>query len=742
MVTVQSVQEALSRMSIEEKVSLLVGAGFSKLVPGAAGETRPVARLGIPAVVLADGPAGVRVYPLRFGDSRRYYVTSFPNAIVLASTWNAELVESVGRAIGEEARALGVDVLLAPGLNIHRHPLGGRIFEYFSEDPLLSGVLGAAYVRGVQSAGVGATLKHFVGHEQETNRLHYSVAASERALREIYLKPFEIAVREAKPWAVMGAYNKLNGKYCVQNEWLLTRVLREEWGFDGLVMTDWGAGDNPVEMLKAGVDLIMPGSDEVVEELLKAYKKGALPEEVINARAQRVVELVAKSPRYRGQEGSGDLRLEEHAKVAYEAAVEGAVLLKNEGALPLPEKPRVALFGKGSYWTVKGGLGSGDSYPRYVISIAEGLKERGALVDGEVERTYRSMVHRFYEYGESLQLYRAFREAALAKPDTWLIEMLLTHFVDMMMEYTRVIHLQEDPFSDALLEAAAQRNDAAIVTISRISTEGFDRFPLKGDYFLRDDERSLLERVSKAFHKHGKKVVVLLNVPGPVDVVSWRDLVDAILVVWLPGQEAGRAVADILLGRVSPSGKLPLTWPGELYETPAARTFPGTPPHDPEEVVYSEDIYVGYRYYDTFAVKPAYEFGYGLSYTTFDYRDLEVKLSGDEVLVRLRVRNSGQRPGKEAVQVYVRSLESRISRPLQELKGFRKTRVLQPGEEESVEVRIPLKDLAVFNGRKWIVERGAYEVRVGASSRDIRLRAVLEVPSESCYDTSWRKAEC
>lgn len=737
-----TVQEILGKMSIEEKISLLVGAGFSKLVHGAAGETRPVARLGVPAVVLADGPAGVRVHPLRLGDAQRYYVTSFPNEIVLASTWNVELVERVGRAIGEEARALGVDVVLAPGLNIHRHPLCGRIFEYFSEDPLLSGVMGAAYVRGVQSAGVGATLKHFAGHEQETNRLLYNVAASERALREIYLRPFEIAVREAKPWAVMGAYNKLNGKYCVQNEWLLTRVLREEWGFEGLVMTDWGAGDNPVEMIKAGVDLIMPGSDQVVAELLKAYERGAIPGEVVDARARRVLELVAKSPRFRGQEGSGDLKLEEHAKVAYEAAVEGAVLLKNEGALPLPEKPRVALFGRGSYWTVKGGLGSGDSYPRYVVSIADGLRERGALVDEEIERVYRGMVHRFYEYGESLQLYRAYREGALAKSDSWLIEMLMTHFVDMMMEYTRVMHLQEDPFTDAFLEEAAQRNDAAVITVSRISTEGFDRFPVKGDYYLRDDELSLIERVSRVFHEHRKKVVVLLNVPGPVDVASWRDKVDAVLAIWLPGQEAGRAVADILLGRVSPSGKLPLTWPRDLYEIPAARTFPGTPPRDPEEVIYSEDIYVGYRYYDTFAVEPAYEFGYGLSYTAFDYRDLEVKLSGGEVVVRLKVRNSGRYPGKEVVQVYLRALESKFSRPFQELKGFRKTKLLAPGEEESVEVRVPLERLATFSGGKWVVEKGSYEVRVGASSRDIRLRAVLEIPAEACYDTSWRRVEC
>jgi len=266
-------------MSLREKISLIVGAGFSRSITGAAGETRSIERLGIPGVVLADGPAGLRIHPLRLGVKNEFYVTAFPNEIMLASTWNTMLVEEVGRAIGEEVRDYGVDVLLAPGLNMHRIPIGGRIFEYFSEDPILAGEMASAYVNGVQSAGVGATLKHFVAHEQEVNRLKVNIVVSERALREIYLRPFEIAIKKSKPWAVMAAYNKLNGVYCTQNPWLLTKVLREEWGYNGLVMTDWHAGDNPVEQIKAGVDLIMPGDDEIIEKLIEAVEKGEITED-------------------------------------------------------------------------------------------------------------------------------------------------------------------------------------------------------------------------------------------------------------------------------------------------------------------------------------------------------------------------------------------------------------------------------------------------------------------------------
>ncbi|MEM0026689.1 MAG: beta-glucosidase [Ignisphaera sp.] len=737
-----SVEEYLKKLSVEEKISLIVGAGFSRIVFGAAGETRAIDRLGIPSIVLSDGPAGVRIHPVRVGVEETFYATAFPNEILLSSTWNIEVVERVGKAIGEEAKEYGVDVMLAPGLNMHRIPLCGRNFEYFSEDPLLAGEMAAAYVRGVQAVGVGATLKHFVGNDQETGRMYIDVIASERTLREIYLRAFEIAIEKSRPWAIMAAYNKLNGKYCTQNEWLLTKVLRVDWGYKGLVMTDWGAGDNPVEQIKAGIDLIMPGGDKIVEAIVEAYRRGEISEEIINARASKVLEIVLKSLKFKGYKYSNKPNLDEHAKIAYEAAVEGFVLLKNNGALPISLDKRVAVFGKGSYQTIRGGLGSGFTHPRYVVTIVDGLRERGVKIDEKLDKIYRGLLLRFFEFGEITSLFRQYRESALKTGNHGAIQWLLSDFVDTMIEYFRTMNIQENFFDDATLDDIAKNNDIALITITRISSEGFDRYPAKGDFYLRDDEHNLIERVSKAFHKCGKKVVVVLNIPSPIEIASWRDLVDAILVIWMPGQEAGRAVADVLLGRVSPSGKLPLTWPKELYENPAMRAFPGEPREDPKRVVYEEGIYVGYRYYDTFAVEPAYEFGYGLSYTKFKYEDINVEFDGNTITVSFKVKNIGGCPGKEVVQVYVRAPRGRIEKPFQELKGFHKTRALNPGEEEYVMIKIPLKYLASFDGGKWIVERGLYEIRVGASSRDIRLVKTIEIDKDLCYATNWSPIQC
>uniref|UniRef100_A0A7C4BDN5 Glycoside hydrolase family 3 protein n=1 Tax=Ignisphaera aggregans TaxID=334771 RepID=A0A7C4BDN5_9CREN len=737
-----NVEEIVSKLSVEEKIALIVGAGFSKTVLGAAGETRAIERLGVPSIVLSDGPAGVRIYPARLGVADTFYTTAFPNEIVLTSTWNLDLVERVGKAIGEEAREYGVDVMLAPAVNMHRIPLCGRIFEYFSEDPVLAGEMAAAYIRGVQSEGVGATIKHFVGNEQEEGRMYINTVISERALREIYLRPFEIAIKKANPWAVMAAYNKLNGLYCTQSPWLLTQVLRREWGYSGLVMTDWWAGDNPVEQVKAGCDLIMPGDDGVVKRLLEAYSNGVLSEEVITERARNVLRLVAMSLKARGYKPSHKPNLEEHAKIAYEAAVEGVVLLKNEAALPIAKNARVALFGRGSYWTIPGGLGSGYTYPRYVVSIADGLKERGVAIDPDVERVYMSTMHRLTFIGHSHRAFRQIREGSLRAGDVGTVEYLLLHLADELISWSETMAIQEDFFTEEFLDRVARGSDVAIVTISRVSTEGFDRVPAQGDLYLRDDEQRLIARVSNAFHKYGKKVVVLLNVPGPIEIASWRDLVDAILVIWLPGQEAGRAVADILLGKASPSGKLPLTWFKDPFEAPAMRTYPGEPRDNPVQVVYYEDIYVGYRYYDTFGVEPAYEFGYGLSYTTFEYRDLAVEKASDSIVVRLTVRNTGKYSGKEVVQVYVKPPVGKLDKPFQELKGFHKTRVLAPGEEEIVSIAIPIEHLASFNGKHWIVEKGQYEVRVGASSRDVRLKATIEIENDMCFDVSWRRTPC
>lgn len=715
----EKVNEILSQLTLEEKVKLVVGVGLPGLfgnphsrVAGAAGETHPVPRVGLPAFVLADGPAGLRINPTRENDENTYYTTAFPVEIMLASTWNRELLEEVGKAMGEEVREYGVDVLLAPAMNIHRNPLCGRNFEYYSEDPVLSGEMASSFVKGVQSQGVGACIKHFVANNQETNRMVVDTIVSERALREIYLRGFEIAVKKSKPWSVMSAYNKLNGKYCSQNEWLLKKVLREEWGFEGFVMSDWYAGDNPVEQLKAGNDLIMPGKayqvnterrDEI-EEIMEALKEGKLSEEVLDECVRNILKVLVNAPSFKNYRYSNKPDLEKHAKVAYEAGAEGVVLLRNEEALPLSENSKIALFGTGQIETIKGGTGSGDTHPRYAISILEGIKERGLNFDEELAKTYEDYIKKMRETEE----YKPRRDSwgTIIKPK-----------------------LSENFLSEKEVHKLAKKNDVAVIVISRISGEGYDRKPVKGDFYLSDDETDLIKTVSREFHEQGKKVIVLLNIGSPVEVVSWRDLVDGILLVWQAGQETGRIVADVLTGRINTSGKLPTTFPRDYSDVPSW-TFPGEPKDNPQKVVYEEDIYVGYRYYDTFGVEPAYEFGYGLSYTTFEYSDLNVSFDGETLRVQYRIENTGGRAGKEVSQVYIKAPKGKIDKPFQELKAFHKTRLLNPGESEEVVLEIPVRDLASFNGEEWVVEAGEYEVRVGASSRNIKLKGTFSVGEE------------
>lgn len=708
-------------MSLEEKVKLLVGVGMPGLfgnppsrVPGAAGETHAIERLGIPSAVLADGPAGVRILPKREGDERAYHATAFPVAIMLASTWNPELVEKVGAAMGEEAREYGVDILLAPALNIHRNPLCGRNFEYYSEDPLLSGEMAAAFVKGVQSQGVGACLKHFVANEQETNRFVIDTIVSERALREIYLRGFEIAVKKAKPWVVMSAYNKLNGEYCSESWWLLTKVLRDEWGFDGFVVTDWYAGEDPVKQVEAGNDMIMPGKayqvrpgrKDEVEELVKAVREGRLSEEAIDRSVERVLKVLARTPAFKGYKYSNRPDLEAHAKIAYEAAAEGVVLLKNDGALPLSGDHKVAVFGTGQIETVRGGTGSGWTYPRYVISILDGMRERKIEVDEKLAELHR----RYIEEMRQKEEYK-----------------IRTFFGQPITP-----RLPQDFLSVGDVEEVAERNNVAVIVISRISGEGADRKAEEGDFYLAKDERSLIEKVSRAFRTRGKKVVAVLNIGAPIEVASWRDLVDAILLVWQAGQETGRVVADTLIGLINPSGKLPDTFPKDYADVPSW-TFPGEPRDNPQRVVYEEGIYVGYRYYDTFGVEPAYEFGFGLSYTKFEYYNLHVNLENNKVKVSFDVLNAGHYAGKEVAQVYIKAPKGRLEKPFQELKGFHKTRLLKPGEVERVEIEVDMRSLASFDGRNWVVEKGEYEVRVGTSSRDIRLKSKFTIDQDIVY---------
>ena len=715
-----NIEEIINSMTLEEKAKLVVGIGMPGFfgnppsrVQGAAGETHSIPRLGIPSTVMADGPAGVRIDPVREGSKTTYHATAFPIASLLSSTWNREIVREVGAAMGREAREYGVDFLLAPALNIHRNPLCGRNFEYYSEDPLLSGEMAKAFVEGVQSEGVGACLKHFIANNQETNRLTIDTIVSERALREIYLKGFEIALK-AKPWTVMSAYNKLNGTYCSQNKKILTDILRNEWKFDGFVMTDWFAGDDPVEQMKAGNDLIMPGKvnqiraerEDEVQEIIKAVKEGNLNEEILDRNVRNILKIIVKTLSFRGYKPSNKPDLEEHAKIAYEAAVEGMVLLKNEdGTLPLNKESEVALFGTAQIETIKGGTGSGDTHPRYVVSIVNGLMERGFQIDEDLLKTYKDYIKTMRNKEE----YKI-REGLFGQP-------VMPKLPEM------------DLLKDNMVEEAAERTDVGIIVLGRISGEGCDRKPEKGDFYLSDDEQELIDIVSKAYHVRNKRVVVILNVGGPIEVMSWRDKVDAILLAWQAGQEMGRAVADILSGKVNPSGKLPTTFPKDYWDVPSSKNFPGDPPDDPKKVVYEEGIYVGYRYFDTFDVEPAYEFGYGLSYTTFNYENLKLEKDGSSIRISFDIVNIGEVPGKEVAQVYVRAPKGEMEKPFQELKGFVKTKLLNPGERERITVSVDIASLTYFNEKtnKWVLEEGTYEIRVGASSRDIRLSGFIDV---------------
>jgi beta-glucosidase len=656
-------RDVVAALSREEKVGLVMGTGMrlaglgpdrqgpavgetAERVPGAAGSTLAVPRLGIPAIVVADGPAGLRIAPVREGDaSRTYHCTAFPIATLLASSWDVDLVERVGRAMGNEVKEYGVDVLLGPALNIHRNPLGGRNFEYYSEDPVVAGRMAAAMVKGVQSQGVGTSVKHFAANNHEWNRNTIDVKVSQRALREIYLRGFEIAVREGAPWTVMSSYNKINGTYTSESPALLTGVLRKDWEYAGLVMSDWFGGKDAVAQMKAGNELLMPGTQRQREALLDTLQNGTLGEDVLDRNVTRVLELVLRTPAFKAYAPSNHPDLEAHAKVAREAAAEGMVLLRNEGALPLAPATKIALLGNGSYSMITGGTGSGDVNEPYTVSLLQGLKEAGMATDEDVARLYL----------------RHIADEEARRPPT--------------RPFRLPPPLAERPVDAAEITRLADAMDVGLVTITRNSGEFEDR-KRDGDFELAANEKALLADAAAAFHARKKKLVVVLNIGGVVETASWRDQADAILLAWQPGQEAGRAIADVLRGAVPPSGKLATTFPVRWEDVPSSANFPGKTLLGPDpnarggffsgdraaEVSYDDDIWVGYRHFATRGVASAYPFGFGLSYTQFQYG--EVKLSAPQLERDLRasvtVTNTGRSPGREVVQLYL----SRPATPL------------------------------------------------------------------------------
>jgi len=729
-----SVKDVIGAMTLEEKAKLVVGNGFNMpgaggptigqtkdKVAGAAGTTFAIPRLGIPSIVVSDGPAGVRIDSIRNGDrSKTYYATAWPVATLLASSWDTALVKKVGAAFGSEVHDYGIDVLLAPALNIHRNPLGGRNFEYYSEDPVVAGHITAAMVNGVESNGVGTSIKHFAANNQETNRNTVNSVVSERALREIYLKGFEIAVKEAQPWTVMSSYNKINGTYTSEEYDLLTTILRKEWGFKGLVMTDWFGGKDPVAQMKAGNDLLMPGTKEQSQKIIDAVKNGTLDEKVLDQNVERVLNLVLESPSFKGYKYSDKPDLKKDAEISRTAAEEGMVLLRNnDNALPFSKSTqKVALFGIGGYQLIAGGTGSGDVNKAYTVSLVQGLSNAGYEVNADVKNVYTSYLAEEKAKHPKKSFFEEFRN-----PTPPISEM----FVD-----------------NGVLSKAAS-DDIAVIAIGRNAGEGRDR-KLENDFNLSDTEKSMIKTVADAFHSQNKKVVVVLNIGGVIEVASWRDNVDAILLAWQPGLEGGNAVAAILSGKVNPSGKLATTFPLKYDDDPSSKNFPGKEFPDqatttsfgmkqiPAEVTYEEGVYVGYRYYNTFNITPAYEFGYGLSYTDFSYENLKLS-SGefkDKITVTFTVKNTGKTAGKEVVQLYLSAPANKMDKPSEELKAFAKTNLLQPGKSQTITFTLTAADLASFdtNSSSWIAEAGPYAVRIGSSSTKIRFSKPFTLASD------------
>ena len=746
------IDDVVSAMTLEEKARLVIGylpalrkvdrrkMDFSVLdfdYPGLGFAIGKVDRLGIPATIVSDGSYGLKKY-IKNPDGT-WGTTAFPIPILVSSSWDTELANTVGAAYGNEGKEYGVDGLLGPAMNIQRDPLLGRNFEYYSEDPLLSGKMAAATVRGIQSNNVGAVIKHFVANNQETNRIANDTRLTTRALREIYLRGFEIAVKEAQPWMIMTSYNKVNGTYTSERRDLLIDLVRGEWEFDGVFMTDFnGTGWSPWQVA-AGNDLIMPGTTYHRQNIIGAVNDGTLDEKAVDFSTANLLRYIVKTNEFKGYDYSGSPDLKSHAETARQAAAEGFVMLKNDNALPLSPQTKTALFGISSYVLNISGKGSGNVRSDYVVNLSDAIAEQDANVSDFYNAYIKDVVDN------------------TPKPQRKFFGNVPLEFVEQLPE-------------SELIEAAAKDSDVAIVTIGRNAGEGSDRKLKKGDWLLTDIETSMLKKITDAFHAEHKKVVVLLNVDGVVETASWKDSVDGILLVWLPGQEGGQAIADVLTGKVNPSGKLPITFPNSYFDTPTHPNFPHdyVPPREkgvfdyaasmsdthengksmrqekPESewvknvdyTNYEEDIYVGYRYYDTFDKPVSYPFGFGLSYTTFKYGKPQVTQHGDTYQLDIDVTNTGAAVGKEVVQIYASSPANPAGQPAHELIAFAKTPLLQPGEKHSLKLAFSKKDLARYDSSRaaWILDAGEYVVSGASSSRDIRSNTAIGVQKEQLLE--------
>ena len=734
-----NIDEIVQTMTLEEKCHLVLGCGMhfndEAKFPGTAGSTYAIARLGIPETYCADSQQGLRMDHHRDWDHRDYYPTDFVASMTLASTWDREAAYKVGQGIGNEVKEFGLDWILSPSMNLIRDALCGRNHEYYSEDPYLSGMIAAGYVNGVQSEGTAACPKHFIANNQETNRSNNISQMSQRALREIYLKAFEIMVKESNPWTIMTSYNKLNGPYAVQNHELLTTIVRDEWGWKGMYVSDWGGGDNAVAAMQAGNDMLQPGSDMQYQTILAAAKNGQLSMEVLDANVKRILEYVVKTHNFRGYTYTNTPNLKAHAQVVREVGADGIVLLKNgsssnvsedgEKLLPLKGK-RVALFGCTSYDWISGGSGfGGTTIGHYTVSLIEGMRSAGYEVYKPLIGIYKKHIA-----DEEKRLFPNGRPQFSLMPPA---------------------RAEEKLFTNEELGAAIDGSDVAIISLGRKSGEAADRS--EADFYLKDSEKALIKQISEAYHAQGKKVVVLLDICSPIDVASWQDQVDALVCTWQGGQESGFAVADVLSGRVNPSGKLPMTFQIKYGDAYADKNFPSNvddktlgamfmwgrnkddaKKREPQKNIdftnYEEDIYVGYRYFDSFDKPVAYPFGFGLSYTTFDYENMRVSESDGVYTVKVDVRNTGDYAGRNVVELFVAAPNSKkANKPAKELRNFAKTRLLQPGENETVTMTVSTADLASFNEKlsAWKTDAGLYTFMICSSASDVEAKATAKV---------------
>ena len=667
------IQTIIKQMTLEEKAALCTGA--SKW------STTPVKRLDVPQMICSDGPHGVRRQPDLHDDigQESLPATCFPTASCLASTWDVDLIRNLGEALAEECIALNVDVLLGPGVNMKRSPLGGRNFEYFSEDPYLAGEMAVNFINGVQSKGVGTSLKHYAANNQEFQRFSISAEVNERTLREIYLPAFEKAVKQAQPWTVMCAYNKVNGTFASQHHYLLNEILKDEWGFEGLVVSDWGAVRDRVAALKGGLDWEMPGPQERrVKEVVEAVRSGALDEAVLDESVRRILRIVfkaAETPK------SGDFDVDAHHELASHIASEGMVLLKNNGLLPLKGQEHIAVIGRSAEQAHFQGGGSSHINP---TKVAVPFKELQAQA-GNAELTY----------AKGYPTDNSFRQDLIDEAVT------LAQVADVAVLYIALPTFKE--------------------------SEGYDRTDLD----LTEQQVALITAVSAI----QPNTVVILNNGAPVAMSGWIDGVAAVLEGWMMGQAGGVAIADVLFGKVNPCGKLAETFPLKLADTPAHLNWPG----GAGEVHYGEGIFIGYRYYDAKEMPVQFPFGYGLSYTTFAYSNPKVSATNfkdvDGLTVTVDVTNTGDIAGKEIVQLYVHDQKSGLVRPEKELKGFAKVD-LQPGETKTVSIPLDFRAFAYYHPeyKRWITEDGEFDLLIAASAADIRhsltvtLKSTLDLP--------------